>query len=77
MGAILGSRDSFSAFRQRRVIVKARIVRLAGKGMNGATSHLRYLKREGVTREGRATIVLRPGSDGRWRIQHVHSSSPR
>jgi type IV secretory pathway VirD2 relaxase len=52
MGAILGSRDSFSAFRQRRVIVKARIVRLAGKGMNGATSHLRYLKREGVTREG-------------------------
>lgn len=37
----------------------------------------RWNSREGVTREGRATIVLRPGSDGRWRIQHVHSSSPR
>ncbi|HEV8122746.1 MAG TPA: hypothetical protein VGP80_00745 [Gemmatimonadales bacterium] len=37
----------------------------------------RWSSREGVTREGRATIVLRPGSDGRWRIQHVHSSSPR
>ena len=37
----------------------------------------RWNSREGVTREGRATIVLRPGSDGRWKIQHVHSSSPR
>jgi len=37
----------------------------------------RWNSREGVTREGRATIVLRPGNDGRWRIQHVHSSSPR
>lgn len=37
----------------------------------------RWSSREGVTREGRATIVLRPDRDGRWRIQHVHSSSPR
>ena len=37
----------------------------------------RWSSREGVTREGRATFVLKPGSDGRWRIQHVHSSSPR
>jgi hypothetical protein len=37
----------------------------------------RWSSREGVTREGRATFVLKPGNDGRWRIQHVHSSSPR
>lgn len=37
----------------------------------------RWNSREGVTREGRATFVLRPGDDGRWRIEHVHSSSPR
>jgi hypothetical protein len=37
----------------------------------------RWNSREGVTREGRATIVLRPGAGGRWRIEHLHSSSPR
>ena len=36
------------------VIVKSRIVKLAGKGMNGARAHLRYIRRDGVTREGGA-----------------------
>ncbi|MDD4616380.1 MAG: relaxase/mobilization nuclease RlxS [Alphaproteobacteria bacterium] len=52
VGALLLSRDRFAAFRQRRVIVKGRIVKLAGKGMDGARAHLRYIQREGVTREG-------------------------
>jgi type IV secretory pathway VirD2 relaxase len=52
MAAALISRDRFAAFRQRRVVVKARIVKLAGKGMDGAQAHLRYLQRDGVTREG-------------------------
>lgn len=52
MGAVLASRDRFGAYRERRVIVKARIVRLAGKGLGGARAHLRYVQREGVTREG-------------------------
>jgi hypothetical protein len=52
-------------FRSRRVVVKARVVKLAGKGksargpkMRGAVSigavgaHLRYLERDGVTRNG-------------------------
>jgi len=51
-GRVLASRDRYAAFRQRRVIVKSRIVRLAGKGMNGAKAHLRYIQRDGVTREG-------------------------
>jgi type IV secretory pathway VirD2 relaxase len=50
---VLGSRDAHAAFRQRRVIIKSRIVRLSGaKGMDGARAHLRYIQRDGVTREG-------------------------
>lgn len=51
-GRVLASRDRQSAFRQRRVIVKTRIVRLAGKGMDSARAHLRYIHRDGVTRDG-------------------------
>jgi type IV secretory pathway VirD2 relaxase len=51
-GRVLASRDRYAAFRQRRVIIKSRIVKLAGKGMNGAKAHLRYIQRDGVTREG-------------------------
>src|SRR5690606_15063129 len=51
-GRVLAARDHYAAFRQRRVIVKARIVKLAGKGMDGARAHLRYIQRDGVTREG-------------------------
>ncbi|TIV05164.1 MAG: conjugal transfer protein TraI, partial [Mesorhizobium sp.] len=50
--AVLRSRDRYAAFRQRRVMVKARIVKLAGKGLDGARAHLRYIQRDGVTREG-------------------------
>ncbi|MDX8437665.1 relaxase/mobilization nuclease RlxS [Mesorhizobium abyssinicae] len=50
--ALLKSRDRYAAFRQRRVVVKARVVKLAGKGSDGARAHLRYLQRDGVTREG-------------------------
>jgi type IV secretory pathway VirD2 relaxase len=53
VGRVLASRDSFAAFRQRRVMVKSRIVRLdRAKGMGGARAHLRYIQRDGVTREG-------------------------
>lgn len=53
VGRVLGSRDRFSAFRQRRVIVKSRIVKLGGpRGMDAARAHMRYIQRDGVTREG-------------------------
>src|SRR5262249_14439282 len=58
-------RDSSGRFRSRRVVVKARVVKLAGKGtgargpkMRGGASasavdaHLRYLERDSVTRDG-------------------------
>ena len=52
MGRILGTNDRFANARARRVIVKGRIVRLGGKGAAGAVAHLRYLQRDGTTREG-------------------------
>lgn len=56
VGRVLANRDRYAAFRQRRVIIKSRIVKLAGKGMakgmENARAHLRYIQRDGVTREG-------------------------
>ncbi|SER23279.1 relaxase/mobilization nuclease RlxS [Sphingobium sp. YR768] len=53
VGRVLASRDRFAAYRQRRVVVKSRIIRLnRGKGMDAARAHLRYIQRDGVTREG-------------------------
>lgn len=52
MGRVLSASDHFAHARARRVIVKGRIVRLGGKGAAGAVAHLRYLQRDGTTREG-------------------------
>jgi type IV secretory pathway VirD2 relaxase len=52
VGRVLSARDRFAAFRQRRVIIKSRIVRLGGRGMDGARAHLRYIERDGTTRGG-------------------------
>lgn len=51
---VLRSRDRLAPFRSRRVIVKMRPVKLAGKVMGGAKAHLSYIQRDGVTREGEA-----------------------
>jgi hypothetical protein len=37
----------------------------------------RWETRDNVAREGQATFVLAETGNGRWQIQHVHSSSPR
>jgi type IV secretory pathway VirD2 relaxase len=63
VGRLLSRRDRYAAHRQRRVIVKTRIVRLAGKGLDGARAHLRYIQRDGVTREGRPGELYGPASD--------------
>ncbi len=63
VGRILVSRDHYAAFRQRRVIIKSRIVRLAGKGAAGARAHLRYVQRDGVTRDGKPGRLYGAESD--------------
>ena len=50
VGRVLGAGSSRSVGGARRVVVKSRIVKL-GKGM-AAAAHLRYLQRDGTTREG-------------------------
>jgi type IV secretory pathway VirD2 relaxase len=52
VGRLLAKRGGHAASSARRVIVKASIVKLAGKGAAGATAHLRYLQRDGTTRAG-------------------------
>jgi type IV secretory pathway VirD2 relaxase len=44
--------DRHLALRSRRAIVKTRLVRLSGKGLGAARAHLRYIQRDGVSREG-------------------------
>jgi hypothetical protein len=49
---LLTSHDRWQAFRHRRVVIKSRIVGLKGKGLAGPNAHIRYLQRDGTTREG-------------------------
>jgi type IV secretory pathway VirD2 relaxase len=44
--------DRHAAFRARRVVIKARIVKIGARGLKAARLHLRYIQRDGVTREG-------------------------
>lgn len=78
-------RDSGGRFRARRVVVKARVVKLnpqratgaRGSKLRGVVSrasdaHLRYLERDGVTREGekgRAYSAIENEADGRAFIE--------
>ena len=64
VGRVLASRDRFAAFRQRRVLVKVRPMRLGrAKGMDAARAHLRYIQRDGVTREGAPGELYNADSD--------------
>jgi type IV secretory pathway VirD2 relaxase len=52
IGRVLRTRDRYAGFRARRVVIKTRIVKLAGHSLKAAQLHLRYIQRDGVTREG-------------------------
>lgn len=60
---LLASRNRFGGLRARRAIVKTRLVRLGGKGLAAARAHLRYIQRDGVTREGEAGRLYSSGED--------------
>jgi type IV secretory pathway VirD2 relaxase len=51
-GAVIGRLLGAGRGGRRRAIVKARLVRLGGRGLAAARAHLRYIQRDGVTREG-------------------------
>jgi type IV secretory pathway VirD2 relaxase len=44
--------DRHAAFRLRRVVIKTRLAKIGAKGLKAARLHLRYIQRDGVTREG-------------------------
>ncbi|WP_192355964.1 relaxase/mobilization nuclease RlxS, partial [Mesorhizobium mediterraneum] len=44
-------------------MVKARVVKLAGKGQDAARAHLRYIQRDGVTRDGAPGELYGPEKD--------------
>ncbi len=52
VGSLLAGRNGFGGLRQRRVIVKSRIAKLKAGGTAAAAAHLRYIQRDGVSREG-------------------------
>lgn len=63
IGRLLSSRDGLAGFRGRRAIVKASLVRLAGKGGQAARAHMRYVQRDGVTRDGQPGELYGPETD--------------
>ncbi|RUX28581.1 DUF3363 domain-containing protein [Mesorhizobium sp. M2A.F.Ca.ET.042.01.1.1] len=60
---VFGRSRLFSS--QRRVVIKARIARHTGKAYRSAplTSHLAYLKREGVSRDGEKGVMFDANAD--------------
>jgi type IV secretory pathway VirD2 relaxase len=63
VGGVLAARDHLAAFRARRVIVKISTPKLAGKGLAAARAHLRYVQRDGVTRDGAPGQLYDAASD--------------
>lgn len=51
-GRVLSFGPRYRGPTARRVVVKASIVKLGRKGLARATAHMRYLQRDGTTREG-------------------------
>ena len=50
--AALRMRRGQARFRQRRVVIKARFVKMVGSGFAKAGAHLRYVQRDGVSKDG-------------------------
>ncbi|MBB5987864.1 relaxase/mobilization nuclease RlxS [Sphingobium lignivorans] len=63
VGRLLSSRDRFTGMRARRAVVKASLIRLRGKAGQVARAHMRYIQRDGVTREGLPGELYGPETD--------------
>ena len=63
MGRLLSGRDQLAGFRSRRAVVKASLIRLQGKAGQAARAHMRYIQRDGVTREGLPGELYGPETD--------------
>lgn len=51
-GRLLASRGPRLGSGARRIIIKTRLIRLGPKALTAAATHIRYLQRDGITRDG-------------------------
>ncbi len=63
IGRLLSSRDRLAGHRARRAMVKTRLVRLHGRSLGAARAHMRYIQRDGVTRDGSPGELYGAGTD--------------
>lgn len=63
IGRLLSTRDRLGGYRGRRAVVKASLIRLQGKSGQAARAHMRYIQRDGVTREGLPGELYGPETD--------------
>ena len=52
IGRVLRGSDRHSGLRNRRVVIKARLVKLGTKGVSASRAHLRYIQRDSATPDG-------------------------
>ena len=52
IGRVLRGGDRHAGFRSRRVVIKARLVKLGAKNVSASRGHLRYIQRDSATPEG-------------------------
>lgn len=55
--------DRYGAMRQRRVVIKTRIVKIGSAGVGAPKNHLRYLQRDGVARDGSRGVLYDAAGD--------------
>lgn len=60
IGRLLRSSPASAGISARRVVVQTRIAKLAGRGMQAAAQHLRYLQRDGTTRDNGRGFLYGP-----------------
>ncbi|QAY78142.1 relaxase/mobilization nuclease RlxS [Sphingosinicella sp. BN140058] len=78
IGSVLVAHSGHGGRSSRRVIVKASIVKLAGKGAAAAAAHLSYLQRDGTTREGeRGALYDEAGDMADGRVFRERGSGDR
>ncbi len=60
---MLGIGDRYAGLRARRAIVKTRLIRLGDKAIAAAHAHLKYIQRDGVSRDGEPGRLYSSGED--------------
>ena len=87
IGRVLRGGDRHAGLRNRRVVIKARLVKLGTKGVSASRAHLRYIQRDSATPDGGpgglysadrdvadGTAFVERGSDDRHQFRFIVSA---